>query len=292
REGRDRLVGLVAYVDVDGERTERAWETRGDRSYNLLSQSMVSLAPTYLAPFGSRWSDTSLKLENGSLLDTVAGGGFTDVLFDDELGGGLISARYEEGQPWPSWVVADNVEIELLDDEGVRTRRSAGFAPLPTEPETFDYVEALATAIDLESAVQLDEETMAGGWSAEVHEAYMPWAGSWWPQSKGALVFGYDGRDSLSSGLKAEVTPIQNDLDSLKNTLQALDPITPEYDEKLELFQERQQDLIDVLLGFYDQVQSDLDGGVLRIEGDLLVRDDASWKLDELSPMDKLALAE
>ena len=294
REGRDRMVGLVAYENVDGERQERAWDAgNADRSYNVLSQSNLSLAPTYLAPFGTRWSDASLTLENGSLVDSVSGEGFTDVVFDDELGGGLVSARYEDDRPWPTWTVTDNLEVELLDDDEVRRRRGQGFAPLPTEPEDFDYVEALATAIDLGSSLQLDAETMASGWSAEVREAYTPWAGNWWPQSKGGLVFGYGYRDTLSEGIQDDVVRLQNDIDSLKNSLRDMDDTTTAaYDEKLTKLQDTQTELIELLVGFYDQVQADLDGGQMVIEGDELVRGDERWKLEELSPMDKLALAE
>ena len=40
-----------------------------------------------------------------------------DVVFNDELGGGPVATRYEDGAPWPSWTVSDNMEAHLLTDD-------------------------------------------------------------------------------------------------------------------------------------------------------------------------------
>jgi hypothetical protein len=51
REDRDRMVGLITFINVNGERTERAYSASElDRSWSTLSQSMLTQAPTYLAP--------------------------------------------------------------------------------------------------------------------------------------------------------------------------------------------------------------------------------------------------
>ncbi|MCP4918287.1 MAG: hypothetical protein GY913_15365, partial [Proteobacteria bacterium] len=294
REDRDRLAGLVTFVNVDGTRQEIAYSLGNtDTSYNALSQSQLTMAPAFLAPFGARWSDVQLTLENGSLLETVSGDGYTDALFEDELGGGLVATRYEDGQPWPTWTVTDNLEARLVSESEVARLREARPWALPTPPEDFDYKAALATSIDLDDAVTLDGETMDGGWDAGVYDGYEPWAGSWWRQSEGALVFGYDDRSTLSDRIKGDVDPIKTEMDELSSALRELEQGTTEHDEKSARYGELQDELVTTLVGFYDGVQADLDGGALRIEGTSLVHDEGwSYDLDELSPLDKMALYE
>ncbi len=296
REDRDRLAGLVTFVNVDGERQEIAYSASDlSRSYNVLSQSMLTLAPTFLAPYGTRWSDTSLTLENGSLVDSVSGDGYTDVLFEGELGGGLIATRYEDGMPWPSWTVTDHVEAKLLTEDDVSRRRQAlpAVAALPEAPADFDYRGALATSTDLSTALVLDDATIAEGWTSYVYDEYKPWAGSWWPQSKGDLVFGYDGRATLSDRIKSDIDPIKTEMDELQKALRDMEQGSSDYDAKLATYKENQQELVEKLLDFYDGIQADLDGGTLRIEGTNLTHDDGwSYALAELSPMDKMALYE
>ena len=56
REKRDRLAAVVSFRDSAGERVEEAWSTkRLDRSTSALSQSMLTMVPTYLAPHGVTW---------------------------------------------------------------------------------------------------------------------------------------------------------------------------------------------------------------------------------------------
>ena len=63
REDRDRMVGLVTFVNVDGEREERAYSASElERSWSTLSQSMLTKAPTYLAPFSPAGVTTSAAL--------------------------------------------------------------------------------------------------------------------------------------------------------------------------------------------------------------------------------------
>ena len=57
RSKRNRLAGIVTFMNVDGERTEQAFSSEDlDKSWSSLSQANLSLAPSYLAPFG--WSKT------------------------------------------------------------------------------------------------------------------------------------------------------------------------------------------------------------------------------------------
>ena len=105
REDRDRMVGLVSFVNVNGVREQRAYGASGlQRSWSTLSQSMLTDAPTYLAPFSSQWDNDERRLENGSTVSSVrVDDAATDVFYTDEMGGGMVVSRYEVGQPWPTW---------------------------------------------------------------------------------------------------------------------------------------------------------------------------------------------
>jgi len=50
REDRDRMAGLISFLNQDGERVETAYSTTElDRSWSRLSQSMLTKAPTGLS---------------------------------------------------------------------------------------------------------------------------------------------------------------------------------------------------------------------------------------------------
>ena len=116
REDRDRMVGLVTFVNVDGDRQERAYSASElERSWSTLSQSMLTKAPTYLAPYSARWGNDSRKLENGSEITSVkVDDETTDVYYADEMGGSMVISRYESGQPWPTWTTTGNVDVRML----------------------------------------------------------------------------------------------------------------------------------------------------------------------------------
>lgn len=289
---RQRLAGIVSYTWENDERVERAWSTKNlARTWSPLAQSMLSSAPTYLAPFGVEIADGERKLENGHWLSTTKVDANTvDAIYDDELGGGTVASRYEAGKPWPTWTVTDNVEIRLLSNKEVNgLRRRAAGAP----PADYDFRAGLNASLDIDAALVLDGDTM-GGTPADfgTPEGYEPWNGSWWPQSQGALVFGYDDRPTVSDRIKDEIDPIKRELDGLNEDLRALEQGSTEYDEKLAVYNEKQDELVTKLVDFYDAILSDLDGGTLRVDGDELVHTDGwSYDLDRLSPMDKAALA-
>ncbi len=290
---RQRLAGMVAYTWENGERVERAWRTRDvGRSWSPLSQSMLTAAPTYLAPYGVRLADGQRKLENGHWLHTTRVDDATvDAVYDDEIGGGIVASRYELGKPWPTWTVADNVEVRLLSAREVNGLRRRAAGPPPAD---YDFRAGLQASLDIDAALELDEAAMAGepdDFGAP--DGYQPWNGSWWPQSQGELVFGYNsGRPTLSDRLKDDIDPLKRDLDGLSDRLRELDQGSAEYDEVLAEYKAKQDELIDKLVAFYDGVLTDLDGGALRVEGGQLVHDDGwSYDIDRLSPMDKVALA-
>jgi len=291
-ERRQRLAGLVAFTNVDGERVEQAYSSKElGRSWSVLSQSMLTAAPTYLAPHGVQVEDGERKLENGHWMSTARVDADTvDVIFDDELGGGTIAARYQVGDPWPSWTVAENAEVRLMTaGEVSERRRRAGGEP----PEDYDYRAALATSVDIDAGTTLSDALMRD----EVQtfgapDGYEPWNGSWWAQSKGALVFGYEGRATVSDRLKDSIDPVRKTLDDLAKELHELDADSEEYETKLASYRTNQEELIDALVTFYGDILSDLDSGALTVaDGRLSHTDGWSYALDELSPMDKVALS-
>ena len=293
REDNDRLAGLVSFTNVNGERVENAY--RSDelgKAWNALSQSQLTAAPTYLAPFSATWSDSTRTMENGGIVDSVeVEPGITDTFFDDEVGGGMVAARYEEGQPWPTWVVSDNLDARLMSNAEVNAKRASMPYLLPEAPEDFDYRAALQSAIDIDAALTLDEETMAGGWDLDAYEEVQPWAGNWWPLSEGGLVFGYNGRDTFSDMLKDEVDPIKKDMDKLSEEMRDMDD-GDEKDAKIEEYRTKQSELVEILVDFYNTFRQDLDGGRITVADGKISHSEDGWSydLDELSPMDKMAL--
>lgn len=291
REERNRLGAIVSFTSDDGGRKEAAWSTTAlGRSWSPLSQSMLTAVPTYLAPWSATYTDRETTLENGSLLTTEADGDVVDVLYDDEVGGGLVASRYEKGAPWPTWTVTDNVESWLMSETEVGEKRVARVPALAEPPEDFDYQAALSASIDIEAALTLDADTMDGGFDDAVYAGFEPWAGSWWPLKQGALVFGYDGRDTISDRLKDRVDPLKQELDGLSTEIREMGD-GAEKDAKVETYRQKQSELVDVLVEFYGGVLQDLDGGRLTVGGGKVTHVDGwSYELDELSPMDKLAL--
>jgi competence ComEA-like helix-hairpin-helix protein len=293
RSERDRLAAIIQFVNRDGERIEQAWSTQElGRSYSALSQSMLTAAPTYLAPFATAYEEGEKTLENGSLLTTLSDGESVDAYYDDEVGGGLVMSRYEEGQPWPTYTSTDNVEAVLLSGDDVTARRVArGAMMMPTEPEDFDYRAALASSIDIDTAMILDEATMTGGYTASVGEGYRPWAGSWWPLSKAELVFGYETyRETYSGRIKDDIDPHKEAMDNLSKEMRDMEDGADKDAKSAEYKQER-SDLITKLVDFYGGMLSDMDGGKLALsDGELKHTDGWSYDIDELSPMDKFAI--
>jgi hypothetical protein len=216
--------------------------------------------------------------------------GITDVAFDDTMGGGLVVTRYEDGLPWPTYTVTDNMEARLLSGEEVDAKRADAPYLSPEAPEDFDFRAALASSIDIDAALRLSPEDVEG-WKAEVYEGYRPWAGSWWKQAEGALVFGYDGRGTYSDEIKDAVDPIKTDMDKLSKDLRDMDD-GADKDAKVEEYRAKQKELVKILVDFYKGIREDLDGGRIVVEDGKMTHteDDWSYDLEDLSPMDKMAL--
>ena len=295
REDRDRLAGIISYVSVAGERVERAWSShQTGRSWSVLSQSNLTNVPTYLAPFSATWGDSDRKLESGREVYTLAVDKHTaDVFYDDELDGNLVASRYEKGAPWPTWTVAQNMEARLLDESEVEDIRASLPFLYPEEPEQFDYRAALGTSIDIDAALTIDADTVASsGWHGEARDGFKPWAGSWWNLRDGALVFGFETGNTISKRIRDTVDPIKTEMDTLSSDIRDMSD-GADKDEKVKAFQDKQSELVEKLVAFYDGIQADLDAGKLRVaDGKITHEDGWSYDLDDLSPMDKFALVE
>jgi len=321
REDRDRMVGLVTFINVDGERVEHAYSASElERSWSTLSQSMLTKAPTYLAPFSARWGNDTRKLENGAEITSVkVDETTTDVYYADEMGGGMVVSRYELGQPWPTWTTSGNIDVRMLSAADVdELRFSSGAVDGLPDNDDFDYREALQTSIDIDDALKIDLEAFAqGSIEAEVPQEYKPWAGAWWALRKGELVWGYDSRPTFSNEIKDQVDPIKKEMDELSKTLREMEDDDEERDSTVETYREKQKELVEILKEFYNGLLEDLDGGKVIIadgkitkaaetapEDDETEGEDAegedtpeldqgwSYDLDKLSPMDKFAVVQ
>jgi len=301
RQQRNRLAGIIEFTNVDGERSEKAFSTKElSRSTTPLSQSRLSMAPTYLSPFGARWSGGERKLENGKTIAVnEINDGMVDIQFEDMMGGDRIKTRYTAGKPWPVMTESDNLVAELLTADEVAEIRGDAIMAQPDFPETFDFRAALRSSIDLDSSMKLDADTLENkGYTAEVAEEYRPWAGAWWPLKKGELVFGYEyNRRTFSDEIKDQIDPLKIEMDKLSAEIREMDDrSSAEATEKRAARRELQEEVQEFLNTFYDGVLADLDGGKIRIENGYMKRDAdeefAAWnyKLDLLSPMDKYGL--
>lgn len=307
REDRDRLAAVISYATIDGERVERAYSSNElGQDWSALSQSQLADAPTYLVPFGARFQDEERVLSNGSTVETVTvDNGVVDAFFSDELGGGLVATRYEEGSPWPTWTVTDNMEAILLSAGEVADRRAARpFAPSDV-PENYNFRKSLETAINIDAALVLNmEDVEAGRVEASTPDEYKPWAGSWWPQSKGELVFGYRGSDysrpidTFSDLLREEIDPLKKSMDGLSEEIRDMED-GEEKDAKRSEYSEKQQQLVDILVKFYSGILEGLDGGTITVGDGKITRaagegEDApeafEFELNELSTYDKFSL--
>ncbi len=299
REDRDRMVGLITFISVNGERTERAYSASElDRSWSTLSQSMLTQAPTYLAPYSARWGNDERTLENGSSVTSVkVDESTTDVYYTDEMGGGMVVSRYEADSPWPTWTTTGNVDVRMITDADVDSIRfgASGIAARP-ENEDFDYRQALQTSIDIDAALTVDLDQLASGSiEAEVAQEYKPWAGAWWSLKKGNLIWGYDNRLTFSDQIRSEVDPLKEKMDELSKKIRDMDDDDVEERDALrDEYKESQTELVELLREFYNGLLEDIDGGKVVIADGKITKtgDEDGWEyeIDKLSPMDKYGL--
>jgi competence ComEA-like helix-hairpin-helix protein len=295
REDRQRLAAIIQYTTVAGARTERAWSSKElGRSWSALSQSMLTAAPTYLAPFGAPNGDAEIVLENGSLLTTtLTDDGEVEAEFADELGGGRVVTRYAPGASWPVMTRTDNVTARLLDADELG-RRWGGMVPPPNDPPPdYDFRAALTATIDVERALNIGDIVATEGYQAAAPNGYRPWAGAWWPLNQAELVFGWRGgrdHDTISDLFRDDLTPLKVELEKIEVELRDLEGAAR--NTKIAEYREKQGAYVDALVTRYNGVLQDLVGGRITVADGRIAHaaDGWSFDIDELSPMDKYAL--
>ena len=196
------------------------------------------------------------------------------------------------------------MEAKLLTAGDVAERQAERPFAASDVPENYNFRAALRRAVDIDAALVLDVELAnAGTVSATTPTEYLPWAGSWWPQSKGQLIFGYHGfgsssADTLSDLIREDIDPIKKDMDKLSESLRDMED-GQEKEEKRQEYRELQDKLIDELVEFYSGLLEGFDGGSIRIENGSVIRDAVDgedgvegfeFDLDKLSPLDKFAV--
>jgi competence ComEA-like helix-hairpin-helix protein len=307
REDRLRMAGLVAFVTSNGTRLSEAITVDADdmnRSFSRLSQSNLSIIPHFMPPFPIRAENADMVLEDGQEVTfTNASAAGVDVIYENAMDDTLIAETWEDGQPWASWSVTDSVESRLLDPEEVDELNGG----MPTiwdgddDPEDFDFVQLLKSPINLSASLQVDG--LLGNNTHQVREGYRPWAGSWWRQSEGALVFGHLSSGETISKTQKEyfsepATSVQNLGEELRNMRKNGQGDSEEYDAKVAEYKEAQSTFVDRLVEFYNAVRAAVDGGQIVIEDGRLKADD-DWNatfdgfdvdINKLSAMDKFAL--
>lgn len=318
RENRLRMAGLVYfYTDAHGERQSEAIVGDAEeigRSFNRLSQANHSLIPNYIPPFPIAAMDREMVLEDGQLASfSNATDSAVDVVYENSMDGSLIAETWEDGQPWALESYSSNVESRLLEPGEVAElqRGLPAWFDEGDEEDDRTYVERLKAPMRLTDAFFITDD-MVGTTSYEVDSGYKPWAGSWWPQSRAALVFGYlsGSQNTISQLAKDTFTPLGVDIQNLGDELRDLrkngEGNSDAYREKADEYRDTQKEFVDALVGFYNKVRQAIDGGQIRVDGDygVLVLEE-NWNQDSenpqpemelsinrLSPFDKWALVE
>ena len=140
------------------------------------------------------------------------------------------------------------------------------------DEEDFDYVALLRQPINLSSALGVDE--LLGRHSFEVRESHRPWAGSWWRQSEGALIFGYRNDYSGGNGAFPDLSSamdtfsdigrerfeepakeLQKLAEELRTLRKAGSGDSEEYREMVADYRETQSGLVEVINTFYGAIQ-------------------------------------
>ena len=300
REDRDRLAAVVSFHTVGQTRVREALDLSDtDSATNLLSQSDLAAAPTYMPPFPMRVEDATTIMENGHAMITSADGDAVEVIFFDEVDSNLVHQRWEPGLPFAVETVTPNLEARLLDASEVALLDvGVPRSDLPDPgSEDWDFLDALRESVDLKAALSITSDDLGNTIEADTVEGYEPWAGSWWPQSKGELVFGYNGRATFSDEIKGDVDPICTDIDNLSDEMRDLRKSegsdSQAYKDKVGEYKTRQGELVDELVEFYGGLLSGLDGGTITVaDGSISKGEEWSYAIDELSPTDKFALFE
>ena len=327
REDRLRMAGLVYFYTVNGERISEAVTVDDEdmnRSYSLLSQSNLSVIPHFIPPFPIASENREMVLENGERVSfTNATESGVDVVYENSIDSTLIAETWESGQPWATRSITPTVDSRLLSESEVADLSGgmAGTFDNHDDPEDFDFVDLLKAAVNLDAALNINE--MLGATSHEVREGYRPWAGSWWRQSEGALIFGHKTDaipssaggampdtakrpDTISdvnrSSFEESAKSLQTLGEELRNLRKNGNGDGDEYNTKRDEYRETQSGFVEKLSAFYNGVRAAIDGGRITIQ-DGHIKGNENWNasdddpqpafdyvINDMSPLDKFAL--
>ncbi len=304
REDRLRLAGLVIFRTLNGERESFAITVDDEdmnRAYSRLSQSNLSIIPHFIPPFPiSADVDGDSVLEDGQVVSfSNATGTSVDVVYDNSMDDTVIAETWEDGQPWASYSVTPTVDSRLMGADEVDELTGGVDFNNHDDPEDFDFIDLLRDPLNLNTS--LNVEGLIGSNSYEAREGYRPWAGDWWSQANGKLWLGHVSgtNNTISNLVDGTVRPVATDLQNLGDELRDLRRDNdPSYDDKVEEYRNKQSELVEKLVEFYNAVRNGIDGGQITVaDGRISAAD--SWHADypafdmdlnRLSPLDKFAL--
>ncbi|HCP45948.1 MAG TPA: hypothetical protein DIU15_07900 [Deltaproteobacteria bacterium] len=312
REDRLRMAGLVYFYTVNGERLSQAVTVDPDemnRSYSRLSQANLAPIPHFIPPFPIAPEDKDVVLEDGQLVSfSNATEASVDVIYENSYDATLISENWASGQPWATLSITPTVESRLMSTDEVAslTGPMGGAFDDHEDDEDYDFVARLKEGVNLTASLNIND--MVGTSTHEVRSGYRPWAGSWWRQSEGALIFGYHAstNDTISEVHKAvfeeSATKVQNLGDELRDLRKNGNEDSEEYTSKREEYGTTRDKLVEDLVAFYNAVYQAIDGGQITISDDKIAADE-NWNgnsedpypafnfdINTMSPLDKFAL--
>jgi len=307
REDRLRVAGMVTFYTLNDERISEALTVDDEdmnRSYSKLSQSNLSIIPHFVPPFPiTAGANGDRVLEDGQVVSFAnATDTSVDVVYENSMDDTLIAETWEDGQPWASWSITPTVESRLMDAAEVEELTGGVSLDNHTDEEDFDFVDLLKAPVNLSESLNVDGLLGTNTWSAR--EGYRPWAGYWWAQAEGNLIFGHLSGDNqtISSLIDSKARPLATDLQNLGEEMRNLrkdgQGDSDEYNEKVASYRTKQSELVDALVGFYGAIRNGIDGGQIRIDDGRISAEDSwnsefdgfDYEINRLSPLDKFAL--
>ena len=307
REDRLRLAGMVMFRTIGGERESIAMTVDDEdmnRAYSRLSQSNLSIIPHFIPPFPINGeADGDRVLEDGQVVSFAeATGTSVDVIYENAMDDTLISETWEDGQPWASYSDTPTVTSRLMTSDEVDELTGGVDLDNHEDEEDFDFADRLRDPVNISATLSVDG--LIGNHTWEAREGYRPWAGSWWRQSEGALMVGFLSGDNntVSQIIEPVIKPIATDIQNLGDELRDLrkdgQGESDEYNNKVTEYREKQSELVDKMVAFYNAIRAGIDGGQIVI-ADGHMRAEDSWhadydgfdfELNRLSPLDKFAV--
>ena len=307
REDRLRVAGIVYFYTLNGERIHDAVtvdDEEMNRSFNRLSQTNLSIIPHFVPPFPIVPENGEMELEDGQFVSFAnADETSVDVIYENSMDDTLIAETWENGQPWALWSTTPNMESRLMTPDEVEDLAGprAPRDERDEDDEDFDFISLLRQSINLSASLNVDQVLQG---TQRVREGFVPWAGYWWAQAEGNLIFGHlsSGNDTPSDlgreAFAVHATSMQNLGEEMRTLRKNGEGNSEAYTTKTAEYKAAQSSLVDGLVSFYDAIRNGIDGNTIRLENGHLVAD-AAWHADydafdfdinRMSALDKFAL--